>query len=115
LRDESLYLADIRDCCIRVIGWCAGLESAQLFEDEMRRDAVLRNLELLGEAAKRVTIQTRERFIQIPWRSIAGFRDVLAHGYFQLDEDAVWDVISNEVPVLLGHIQDALAALEADP
>ena len=50
MRDESLCLEDMRDCCTRVVTWCAGLDKEQFLEDEMRRDAVLRNLELIHEA-----------------------------------------------------------------
>ena len=63
--------------------------------NELARDAALWNLLLLGEAAKQVPEHIRLEHSVIEWRKIAGFRDMLAHGYFWLDEDIIWDVIEN--------------------
>lgn len=64
-------------------------------------DAVLRNLEILGEAAKHVPDNVRGRMPEVAWREIAGMRDWLAHGYFTIKPDVVWDAIEVEVPLLL--------------
>lgn len=69
-------------------------------KDRMTQDAVLRNLETLGEAAKRVDEQTRALSSEIPWRKITGLRDVLAHDYLEIDLDLVWNVVSAEIPSL---------------
>jgi uncharacterized protein with HEPN domain len=68
--------------------------------DHKTQDAVLRNLETLGEAAKRVDAETRSLSPDTPWREITGFRDVLAHDYLEIDLDLVWNVVDSELPSL---------------
>jgi hypothetical protein len=66
----------------------------------MSVDAVLRNLEVLGEAATQIPRAVRERHPQVPWRRMAGLRDVLAHAYFGLEEDTIWQIIAESIPAL---------------
>ncbi|RLB53556.1 MAG: nucleotidyltransferase [Deltaproteobacteria bacterium] len=106
-RDTNLYLRDMVEACSRIAEYADGRDSADIFGDRKRRDAILWNLLVLGEAAKGVPADVRARFPAIEWRKIAGFRDVLAHGYFGLDEDIVWDVIENKLPGLLTLLRDA--------
>lgn len=68
--------------------------------DERTYDAVLRNLEVIGEAAKRVPDATRQQMPEVPWRAITGFRDFVAHVYFALDDAIVWNAIQDEIPKL---------------
>lgn len=75
--------------------------------DPMRQDAVVRNLEIVGEAAKQVPDSLREQAPEIPWRQMAGMRDKLAHDYFGVDLALVWDVVANELP----PTRERLAAL----
>ena len=81
--------------------------------DTKTHDAVLRNLEILGEAGKRVPADVRARDEEIAWRRIAGLRDVLAHAYFGVDEDIIWNVVSVEVPALLPRLIALRSALES--
>lgn len=82
--------------------------------DPKTQDAVLRNLETLGEAAKRVDDTTRASAPDLPWREISGFRDVLAHDYLQIDLDLVWNVVALELPGLLERLADVLTQLGSD-
>ena len=108
-RDARLYLIDMRDACARVMHHCGGLSREQFFDNELARDAVLWNLLVLGEAAKRVPEHIRLENSAIEWRRISGFRDVLAHGYFGLDEDIIWDVIENKIPPLREALEQTLS------
>jgi len=90
---------------------CGWLSGKQFFANELARDAVLWNLLVLGEAAKQVPEHIRLENSAIEWRKISGFRDVLAHGYFGLDEDIVWDVIENKIPPLLEAVEQTLPRL----
>ena len=80
------------------------------FADLMARDAVLWNLLIIGEAAKQIPDDIQAAHPLVEWRKIAGFRDVLAHGYFGLDENILWDVIESKIPPLLEAIEQALAS-----
>lgn len=79
--------------------------------DDRTYDAVLRNLELIGEAVKQLPDAARSLAPTVEWRKIAGTRDILAHAYFGIDNDIIWDVISNEVPVL----REAMEAIVVGP
>jgi uncharacterized protein with HEPN domain len=111
-RDSRLYLADMRDACERIAKHRANSDRLEVLSDPKTRDAILWNLLILGEAAKQVPGEITERHPAVEWRRIAGFRDVLAHGYFGLDDDILWDVISNKVPQVQKAVEIALGSTE---
>lgn len=88
------------------------LDRNLLEEDWVLRDALLHNLEIIGEAAKCVSDSTKVRHPEVPWRKIAAMRDVLAHHYFGVDMDVVWDAIQNRIPEL--HEQICAICREGD-
>ena len=104
-RDESLYLADIQDSCKKVLRFTKGMTYKDFSHDELHFDAVLRNLEIIGEAVKNISEETRQKYSQVKWRKIAGFRDVVAHEYFGVNDETVWDIIENEIPSLLAAVK----------
>ena len=110
-RDWSLFLHDMQSFCDKVIRYTAGLSATQFADNELVYDAVLRNLELLGEAAKQIPNSVRLSYPDVPWRRIAGLRDVLAHAYFGLEEETIWQVVSTSIPNLRMQL-DAMAAQE---
>jgi uncharacterized protein with HEPN domain len=99
-RDWRLYLDDIVEAADLVQEFTAGMTLEQFLADRRTYHAVLRNLEIAGEAAKKVPPEVRTLAPSIPWRQIAGFRDHLAHAYFELEDEVVWDVIREHVPAL---------------
>lgn len=105
-------MGDIEQSCTKVLRWTSGLTQAQLPADEMRYDAVMRNLQIIGEAVKHLSPELRSRYPGVPWQRVAGFRDIVTHAYFGVDDDIVWDVVQNKVPDLLEQVQ---AILSADP
>lgn len=111
-REWRLYVADMKACCQRVVEYTAGLSREEFQNRRLVYDATLRNLELLGEAARHVPEEGRALAPEIPWRRIIGMRNVLIHGYLGIDDDIIWDIVRNEIePLLL-----ALEKLEAaDP
>ena len=108
-RDYRLYLDDTRESCEKVLRYVRGLTFDQFMHDEKTFDAVVRNLEVIGEATKHIPLDVRSRYPEVEWPKIAGLRDVVVHEYFGLDEDILWDVVQNHVPVLLNHVLRILA------
>nr|CAA77138.1 hypothetical protein [Thermus thermophilus HB27] len=90
-----------------------GLDFHAFVRNELVYDAVLRNLEVLGEAAKKVPDSVRARHPSVEWRAIAGLRDVLAHAYFALDEATLWDIVAQKVPALAEVLRQILEEEDA--
>jgi uncharacterized protein with HEPN domain len=83
--------------------------SRQAFmSDSKTLDAVVRNLEVIGEAAKKVPKEIQVKNPQVEWRKIASLRDILIHEYFGVDREIVWDIVENKLPVLVGQVNRML-------
>lgn len=104
MKDDRLYLGHIREAAERI----------QLFsqdgEDHFRKDlrtqdAIVRNLQVMGEAVKRISAETRGEHPEIPWKDIAGMRDRVVHDYFGISLDIVWDVVVRHIPPLLEKLR----------
>ena len=76
--------------------------------DERTYDAVVRNLQIIGEAVKQIPPEVRDRYPAVEWRKIAGLRDILAHAYFSLENETLWDIVQNKVSELLEQMQHIL-------
>jgi uncharacterized protein with HEPN domain len=107
-RDAIVYLEDMVEAARRVLDYTRGMTREALFADRKTVDAVLRNLEVLGEAAKHVPGDVRARHAGIEWKKIGGLRDILAHEYFAIDDDILWDVVTNKLGRLLPQFEAAL-------
>ena len=110
-RNPRLYLEDILQSCEKVLRFTDGLTFAQFKIDDRTYDAVLRNLEIIGEAAKNVTDDIQQKYPFIEWRKIIGFRDIAAHQYFSITDSIVWDIVQNKIPELNEHIIQILTDL----
>lgn len=111
-RHDRLYLNDMIAACEKLAVCIEGLSRASLEADWIRYDAVLRNLEILGEAAKGVSEPVRNAHPSIPWRKIAAMRDIVIHHYFGLDKDAIWDAVKNRTLQLLNDLRSVREAVE---
>jgi uncharacterized protein with HEPN domain len=80
----------------------------EFIHDDLHFDAVLRNLEVIGEAVKNISEETRITCPNVKWRKITGFRDIVAHEYFGVNEETVWDMVKNQVPDLLEIVKTML-------
>jgi len=99
MKSDKLYLQHILECIMKIEEYT--LEGKHTFyESTMIQDAVIRNLEIIGEATKQISDTLKEQYPNIPWREMAGLRDVLIHHYFGVDLDIVWNVVEQELPEL---------------
>ena len=107
-RDPVLRLEDILEAAQAIESYICGFHYDTFIADRRTVDAVTRNLEIIGEAVKYLPIELTEAFPQIPWRAIAGFRDILAHSYFRTEDSIIWDAAAIHNPRLITAAQDLL-------
>lgn len=109
MKEDRIYLAHIRDAIERIETFTFGGHE-QFMNEPMVQDAVIRNLEVIGEAVKGLSVDLRNANLDIPWQRIAGMRDVLIHHYFGVKLETVWQVLVEHLPNLKSRVNDLLEA-----
>jgi uncharacterized protein with HEPN domain len=99
-RDPSVLLDDIRTSIEKIQRYTAGLDEDSCLVDEKTTDAVVRNLEIIGEAAKQLTAEFKKQHSAIPWLQIAGLRNRIVHDYAGIDLKLVWNILQTAIPKL---------------
>jgi len=107
-RDYILFLEDILNAIEKIERYTKNLTFKKLCENDMAIDAIVRNLEIIGEASKNVPEKIKRKYPFVEWKEAIGFRNVLIHDYFGIDLEAVWDTIKNNLPSLKKNIMKAL-------
>lgn len=107
-RDYKFFIKDILDCSKRIIDYIKGKTFEEFTENQMLMDAVIRNLEVIGEATKMIPDKVKQKYPEIEWRKIGDLRNILIHGYFGIDYDILWDIVQNKIPDLAIKIEKVL-------
>jgi uncharacterized protein with HEPN domain len=110
-RDLRLYVEDIWESILAIEEYTGNVSKSEFESDRKLQDAVARRLETIGEAAKNLPDDFRLRYPDVPWKQIAGLRDVLIHEYFNVREVRVWYVVANDLPALKQTMALARASL----
>lgn len=107
-RGPEAFVADIFKSIEAIERYVKDLPEEVFFKDQKTLDAVLRNFEIIGEAVKNLSDEFRKNFPNVPWKSIAGMRDIVIHEYFDLDNSIVWNAIKIHLPQLKIEIKKLL-------
>ena len=107
-RDDRAYLLHILEAIQQIEQYVEDLDIKTFIETRLIQDGVIRQLEIIGEATKNVSPTTKNKAPHIPWRDMAGMRDVLIHQYFGVDISAVWDTVKQELPGLKKSIVELI-------
>jgi uncharacterized protein with HEPN domain len=109
-RTDREFLSDILEAIRRIKAYTEGMTYEAFLEDTKTQDAVVRNLEIIGEAVKNLSEELRQGYSVIPWKNMAGARARLIHHYFGISVDIVWDIVSVELNAVASQIEQILAA-----
>jgi uncharacterized protein with HEPN domain len=104
-RRDIDFILDIQEAVHRIVDYTAGMSWEGYIVDYKTQDAVVRNLEIIGEAAKSISDDLRNQYPEIPWKDMAGTRDRLVHHYFGINQEIVWEIVRQDLLPLLKQIE----------
>lgn len=114
MKDDRIYLLHIRDAIRQIVEYTA-TEKDSFLADRKTQDAVIRNLEIIGEATKRISPSLKSAHADVAWKPIAGMRDKLIHDYFGVNVQLVWEAVERDLPQLYEKVNELLATLPPAP
>jgi len=107
-RDIMLFVEDILESIERIESFSKGILEKEFMEDELRQSAIIRQIEIIGEAVKNIPEDFRKKYPKIEWKKIAGTRDIITHAYFGVDFEKIWEVVKKDLPQLKKEIKNIL-------
>lgn len=110
-KSPKIFLEHIQESILLIEEYATGLSQADFFRKRFSQDAIIRRLEIMGEAVKNLPMSFRSQHTHIPWKQMAGMRDILIHEYFEVDLGLTWQVIKKELPPIKKHLAEILESL----
>lgn len=107
-RRFDLYLKDILEAISRIQEYVGSMDYEELSKKNITLDAVMRNMEIIGEAATQLPEETKDKYREVPWREIQDFRIVVAHHYWKVNKQRIWDIIENKLTPLKEQVEEIL-------
>lgn len=114
-RNDTVYLRHILDAITWIETYTAGFDQSRFLSSNLVQDAVIRQIEIIGEASKTLSAEVRESNPGVPWSDIVGMRNILAHDYIGVELESVWLTIQKDLPTLKAKVSAALNALGEKP
>jgi uncharacterized protein with HEPN domain len=110
MRDKNpkIFLEDILESIQRIEKYTEGKTLEEFLDAYEKQDAIIKRLEIIGEAVKNISADVKKKYPEIPWKDMAGMRDILVHEYFGVNMERVWDTAKNDVPKLKEQIANLL-------
>lgn len=108
------YLRDMLEAAEKAEHFVAGMDFAAFKGDEKTAFAVVRALEIIGEAARHIPEPLRKRYPEVPWEDVVGMRNIVVHGYFSVDLEVIWRTVQDDLPPLRASLARILADLKAE-
>ena len=114
-REWRFYIQDMLEFGEKVLSYTDGLNQDAFIADGLTYDATLRNIQLIGEAATHIPPDVRESYPDVPWRTIVGTRNRLAHSYLHISDSVIWSIIQDAIPTLLLQLRTLLDSTGQEP
>ena len=110
-KDDSVYLHHIMDALVQIEHYMDNVSHEEFFSSRLLQDGVIRQLEVMGEAARNLSEDLRNEHPEIPWRQMVGLRNRMIHAYFNVDLQIIWEIVQGDIPDLLQKMKQILDAI----
>jgi len=113
MRRDRDYLRDILEAARLAVSYTAGMSAGDFVRSVQTQDAVIRRIEIIGEASRRISDSTKTEYSELPWRRLYRMRNLMIHEYDRVDLGAVWETVQNELPKLILRLEEILGDLSS--
>ena len=113
-KDPLIFIEHILENIDKIKAFSKNISKEALFKNELKQYAIIRVIEVIGEAVKHIPDSLKKKYPEVPWKEIAGTRDKMIHHYFGIDLEIVWDIINQDIPKLKKQILEILKDLKSD-
>jgi uncharacterized protein with HEPN domain len=111
-RDYKLFVKDILDAIDKIEEFIGNMEYGEFIQDDKTSTAVVKKIEIIGEAIKNISRDVRVKYNAIPWKDIVGMRNKITHNYFKIDYEIVWNVVKEKLPALKIQVEQVLKEMD---